>query len=386
MLYYRFRPSSELSFKELLYSEIYFASTEECNDPFDSKSFYEFEPDFVRWKKLFEFSLGKLSEIFPSLASNAAEKVIKDGAVTFDDVLSMDFIDLFRVAANSDNPYFLNMASASVMRTLNLYKPQSNYYVSFSKRCDEPLMWSHYANRHEGFCLVFRSIDGALHQNKLAKKDSIRRDTPNSFSPSISQEIPSKFLFQDIEYPQTVELLNAFDRFPQLISMRNLSEEERITLVSKQESHYFQKHNSWGYEEESRITLRAPHPWLFGDRIEYTPQERLLRYEPSQLVGLILGARMSESNKTRIRQIIEDRSEHIARQTNYKRVIFDFLLQEAKLSTRHRQITIAPIQFIGRGNSSKPGDENFSALLDNWKSGDGIEIDGTRATRVNIPN
>lgn len=31
MLYYRFRPASELALNELLYSEMFFTSTEECN-------------------------------------------------------------------------------------------------------------------------------------------------------------------------------------------------------------------------------------------------------------------------------------------------------------------------------------------------------------------
>ncbi len=52
MLYYRFRTFSELTLKELLYNEMYFASPEECNDPFDSKTFYTFPSDKYRWSKL----------------------------------------------------------------------------------------------------------------------------------------------------------------------------------------------------------------------------------------------------------------------------------------------------------------------------------------------
>lgn len=76
----------------------------------------------------------------------------------------------------------------------------------------------------------------------------------------------------------------------------------------------------------------------------------------------------------------------MARQISYKRVVFDFLLQEAKFSTRHRQIEIVPLQFLDRVNSSKPGDQNFGIALEGWKSGDGIEIDGNKATKVNVSN
>lgn len=386
MLYYRFRSPSELSFKELLYSEIYFASTEECNDPFDSRSFYEFGADQERWRSLFELSLGKIAVTYPSAASCAAAEVVKKGSLTFDEVMSMNFAEVLRVATNNGDPFLLEVVTASLARIFELYKPASNYFVSFSKRSDEPLMWSHYAGRHEGYCLVFRSVDGALHQNPLAKKTFIRRNTPNSFSPSISHGISDLFQFRDIEYKNTVEHLNAFDLFPQSVAMKSLSEEERIRLVAKQEEQYFQKHESWGYEEESRITLRAPMPWLLGDRFEYAPQERLFQYEPSQLVGVILGARMSKSNKDRISQIVEERSEHIDKHTSYKRIMFDFLLQEAKLSMRHRRLEITPLQFVGAVNSVKPDDEKFDLTYERWKAGGGIEFDGNKSTRVWIPD
>ena len=37
MLYYRYRSGSELSVKELIYDELYFASRAECNDPYEGK-------------------------------------------------------------------------------------------------------------------------------------------------------------------------------------------------------------------------------------------------------------------------------------------------------------------------------------------------------------
>lgn len=383
MLYYRFRSPSELSFKELLYSEMYFASQEECNDPFDSKSFYEFPPDRQRWKNLFELAFGRLGNIVPSMAETAADEIVKKGGITFDEAMFTDYVDLFRVAANIEDEVFLNAAANGVLRALGLYKPQPSYFVSFSKQCDEPLMWAHYAQRHEGHCLVFRAIDGALQQNPLTKKRATRRSTPNSFSPTMSFSTPERFHFRDIEYKEAVEHLNAFERFPASVAMRQLSEEERVALVAKQDSQCFQKHESWGYEEEARITLRAPMPWLCGDRFEYSPQERLFQYEPSQLVGVILGARMSEPNKQRIVQILEERAHLIARLCNYKRISFDFLLQRARLSTRGRQIDIIPERFIGI-KPTKREDEQFDGMLRHWESGHGIEFDGNRATSVRV--
>ena len=40
----------------------------------------------------------------------------------------------------------------------------------FGSTYDSLLMWSHYASKHKGFCLIFRSIDGCLYQNKNNKR------------------------------------------------------------------------------------------------------------------------------------------------------------------------------------------------------------------------
>ena len=57
MLYYRFRPPLESCIKELIYDELFFCSTEESNDPFDSKTFYIFSGVKERWKRLLRNNL-----------------------------------------------------------------------------------------------------------------------------------------------------------------------------------------------------------------------------------------------------------------------------------------------------------------------------------------
>ena len=384
MLYYRYRPVSEMSFKELLYSEIYFTTTEECNDPCDSKSFYEFSADNERWVNLFELAVGNLNQLFPDISTQLAESLCRRCPITFDEAMSLDYWEILDQETKICDPFLKNVVIQNITRIYELYKPESRYFASFSKESTEPLMWAHYGSRHEGYCLIFRSINGFLLQNPSASKTSVCRKTPNSFSPTISNSIPDKFAFRDIEYENTVSHLNAFDLFPQSIAMKSLSEGERITLCTKQESQYFVKHSSWSYEKEARVTLRAPLSWLFGERIDYSNQERLFHYEPSQLVGVIFGARMPHSNRARIIEIITERSDRISRQTNYKRILFDFLLQEARLSSRHRSIDINPIGFLGNGGTCKPNEKEFELKLERWNRGEGIEIDGNRATRVTV--
>ena len=57
MFYYRYRSGSELSVKELIYDELYFASREECNDPYEGKTFATFSADKDLWNNLINEAL-----------------------------------------------------------------------------------------------------------------------------------------------------------------------------------------------------------------------------------------------------------------------------------------------------------------------------------------
>lgn len=386
MLYYRFRPTSEVSFKELLYSEMYFSSGEECNDPLDGETFYEFPPDPDLWEKLLTVSLGKLHEFYPKAALATAQLIADQGSLTFREAASINIAELFRSTLGAPDPPVLDLAVQGFNRLLNLYQPPPNYFVSFSRECDNFLLWSHYASKHEGFCLVFRSINGALRQDPESKRTSIRRITPNSFSPAMSNSVPEEFQFHKIRYESDITHLNAFYLFPKSIAPELSSEAKRKNLARRHDDQYSIKHSSWSYEKESRITLRGPISWLFGDRFEYTSQERLFHYEPPQLVGVIFGARMSEDNKSRLFQVLDERSERIARRIVDGRITFDFLVQQASVSARAGTVQISPLGFHGRINRSRPGDEKFESTLDRWRKGGGIKYDGKSTSNVVVPD
>ena len=62
MLYYRYRPFSELSLKELMYDELFFASAEECNDPHECWDFLAFPADYDKWRRLLELAWKNVDE------------------------------------------------------------------------------------------------------------------------------------------------------------------------------------------------------------------------------------------------------------------------------------------------------------------------------------
>ena len=156
MFYYRYRPYNEVSVKELLYNEIYFSSPEECNDPFDSKTFYEFGPDKNMWNNLVKFSLEHTMAAVPKKIIEQVVDYLSSGCpMTFDQAYSTNLLASFPIN-NPNERNLINFVGTCIQGILRVYRPATRYFVSFSKVNSEPLMWSHYADKHKGFCLVFR--------------------------------------------------------------------------------------------------------------------------------------------------------------------------------------------------------------------------------------
>ncbi|WP_201167065.1 DUF2971 domain-containing protein [Halorhodospira halophila] len=315
------------------------------------------------------------------MADALARQMCSNGELTFDEATDLDYREMLRSSAGIDNPIVQIAMAQCIYRAYETYKPEENYFVSFARVPDEPLLWSHYAGRHEGFCLVFRSVNSSIWQYKEGLKRSITRKTPRSFSPNISQGLPESFTIRDITYEEQPDYLNAFYRFPESVANVDLSEQERRDLASKQQKHYFTKSRSWEYECESRITLRSPASWLFGERVEYSRQERLFRFEPSQLVGVILGARASYETRERVLEIVAERGDEVSASRDYKRTIFDCLVQQAELSTRGRQIVLKPTHIFGLGDCLTPENKGFEKRLSDWEKGCGLQFDGKRGAR-----
>ncbi len=106
MLYYKFRPASEVSFKELLYDELFFTSTEECNDPFDSKSFYEFSADKEKWMALIKFAIDAEGFGDHTDISKSSEAVCGLCPITFDEAIKLDWHSILNSSGPSEGDNF----------------------------------------------------------------------------------------------------------------------------------------------------------------------------------------------------------------------------------------------------------------------------------------
>lgn len=383
MHYYRFRPYSELSMKELLYSEMYFASPAECNDPFDSKAFYQFEANAEKWTRLLMLAdensnLRMDTKTIQQLATHICNKC----PLSFLDILANDvFADV--LDSRFTNRAALRILYKSICNIINIYQPSTRYFVSFSKINNEFLMWSHYAESHKGYCLIFKAIDGKIFQSHLHRKRSIRRLTPNSFAPQMSYEVPNFFAFTDIDYKDNVEQLDAFLHMPVYVSGEAANEAERQQILAQQRTHFFQKGQPWHYEKESRLILHPPPSSLFGEHVVYTKQERLFHYDPSQLVGIIYGANMPYENKSRIKELLQEREEWVYLNSDHKRTAFHFMEFEAKLSKSQRDIEIVPID-INLSGKLPIENKDFDRLYREWREGIGSEKEARQSRLVQV--
>ena len=104
MFYYRYRPSSELAKKELLYDEIFFASAQECNDPFDGKAFLMFGPGKDRWKRLIECAWGveETKRLFSKWAQRLSEVLAQQSPMNHFEALTFNYVEvLYQVSGTA---------------------------------------------------------------------------------------------------------------------------------------------------------------------------------------------------------------------------------------------------------------------------------------------
>lgn len=384
MLYYRYRPAGELALKELLYDELFLTSSEECNDPYDGIPFLVFGPERDKWRRLFELAWAKINVPQKAKVIEAmVDRVVGACSLPYSDAVNYDYQALIAELS----PELSTIASAlalSITSLLDLYRPRPPYFASFSRSRENTLMWSHYASMHTGHCLIFRELDGGLGQCPRRTRRSIQRKTSRGVAPNLSYAVPIDFQFRNVEYQEHTESLDAFACLPAQIYGQKLSNNEQINLINSQQRQLLTKHVGWSYEQEVRITFSPSKPWLFGESIECTPLERLLHFRPTQLVGLIMGARTSASYQSRLRDICKARLDRIAADISNHGVeepLFDFVIFQAGLLSDRRDLSTTPVEILSLTQRYSAEDSRFAEHLERWEQGWALVFNGNGARK-----
>ena len=133
--YYKYRAFNDFTDRIITHSSLYYASPHDFNDPFDCQ--LSFREIYSR-KEIRDFFIGFLDRR-PDFPLSLKQLISKHGR-------TKDFVKLEK--PNSDNL----IAKTGI--------------VSLSRNYNNLLMWSHYANNHQGLVLEFSEIEK---DNKISK-------------------------------------------------------------------------------------------------------------------------------------------------------------------------------------------------------------------------
>lgn len=333
---FRFRPYSPLSFKELLYGEIFFVSKDELNDPYDTKNPSVFKADSVIYNRLLQYILNDklsgfsfLKEKLNSINTQSIANYLAKGDLLYDDLVrvinSTDFESIVINAFSIEESIGLSLAFIKRLKHfIHKYCGSHCYIASFSKECNDPVMWSHYSLNHTGFCLCF-----SINENKIVSK----------VKPSFLQ---SEYQFEEVTYQPINVTTNGFYCFPGAIYGQTIEEQERLNYWKIKRQSFLTKYTSWHYEKEIRI---IHDDWLTDNASENgvmkkPVSDRTFYYDQKQLTGIILGSKMNANNKGEIINAIIKLRENIKLDNNCLPV---FVFYESLENTVDYKMTIKPI-------------------------------------------
>lgn len=381
MFYYRYRSGSELSIKELIYDELYFASREECNDPYEGKTFATFSKDKDLWSNLINEALKSHKvELDESLKEKVIEYFLSKSPMPIEFVLKIPRDEFIDIGQRRMDQFMLNPAFEAIQDYVMWYSPEERYFASFSKTSDNYLLWSHYANNHKGFCLIYRAIDGKIKQSPRWK----RTQTATLPLPRLMFIVPDAFEIQDVEYVSTPKSSNGFMCYPASVAGDNHTLEEIEEAQVERAKNYLQKHSVWDYEKEARVILSSGVQWFAGRKLTLPAHQRLFHIDSTQLVGIILGSQMANIQRQRIKEIIAEKVERWYLPTTGDRIISNFVLFEETLSETNREVIIEPVEIYTGTSVLTKNQPDFSRLYDEWQNGWAIEFKGTTSKKIRV--
>ncbi len=321
---YKYRPLSELLYKELYYQELYFASYQELNDPLDLAARIDFKSkdieainylvnylidiqisfEILHYKaeeitlKILRFSNNKTEkdklakEIFKLLEkiSNEEENVWIDD---FIDILDRSFKN-----TQAHKIFHSNIFRLDLERLANKFL-KSSYVCCFSETNDDFLMWSHYASKHSGICLEFKLDDNEISPNEYSYNRTCE-DVKNIelISDWNNKSTISRNRIRKVIYQENQPFINFFDF--SLISENGKYfdiKAWRYKYQQELEIVFATKTKSWEYENEWRaIEINIDN--------QREPEERIKHYPIESLSSVYFGVNTPDAIRNRIYKIL----------------------------------------------------------------------------------
>lgn len=348
---YRYRPLSDLLFKELFYQELYFASYDELNDPLDLSARIDFTAeteshiDYLLWFML-KTSLKQL--ISDSISAKDKESINKLTAINENEELktllkSEIYKQVSKLKENSkfisfkalekiilqttqehkiDFPVDFSFFNTELKRLTKVFI-ENSHTVCFSESNDSFLMWSHYSSKHSGICLEFSLQKDGLFPYEMQIP---RRPNEEVYEKRISHLSIETHLFWDrihkVAYKEEQPYINFFD-FAAVFEnegdcdLMGLSKSRWHAYAFELESIFRVKTLPWEYEKEWRaIEIHFGNP-------EY-PEEKVRHYPIEALSAIYFGIKTPSTIRKRIATLYKHKHKEIK--------FFESVLSNGKLN------------------------------------------------------
>lgn len=210
---------------------------------------------------------------------------------------------------NANKFMYFDYPKLFIERLQDLMYPKC-YVSCFSNSYKNPVMWGHYSEGHKGACLVFKNKKSLSFKVTKGCDDEDfdwEDDNIELFKINYKKEPPKINFFTElgqitreakIKYWKTFN--NQKSTFDIYNGMNNKDWKAKHwellynTLVIKDKC--------WKYEHEYRLILLS----IIHDKYKVA-NYRKIKFDKSELVGIIFGSKMSISDKLQIRKIINDK-------------------------------------------------------------------------------
>lgn len=181
--YYPLNKDNEKFIKRIFTNdELYFSSSKQFNDPFDSKNPLSYDGSYADWENYFQ---ERIDRYIPGLNAKQKQEKIKE------------------LIKNIQNGFYFGNLPNSHIDEMGVF--------CMTEKKNNILMWAHYADGHKGLCLEFQTIS----TNPffvIAQKIDYRQNysKPNIFTSTSDEQMQAKLLIkaEDWEYEKEWRIIN----------------------------------------------------------------------------------------------------------------------------------------------------------------------------------
>jgi len=303
---YKYRKYSQLSLKEILYGELLFSSLNELNDPYDTKVYYCFKKDYKKYYRLLKNVVNNLKLGINNINFKLLANYLSETDLSYEELIKKVSTNHFKELLLSELfitklPEAITVCELIIRQLkyeIHKYVGRYIYVSSFTKTIEDPVIWSHYADEHQGFAIEISPLNNEIFQNPLRRQiKSKRADGTFEYLPGTQYE------FKKVKYQNRIVPLDGFLNFNAYIYGKKVNQQYKNAFWEDYQDIPTTKYSKWKYENEYRL-IDYSH-WMPDKVDENGPKQkrivdRIYYYDQTQLTGIVFGINITENNKSEI--------------------------------------------------------------------------------------